>query len=86
MSSAPVKNLDFLKGCPKLETLVLGDCKLIKKESFENLSHFLNLCYLDAGFTQLNGETLAKSLQPSMVDLELCTLKFSMKVFQKVVL
>lgn len=86
LSSAPVKSLDFLKGCPKLKTLVLGDCTLIEKESFENLSHCVNLCYLDAGFTQLNGETLAKSVPPSMVNLELCAVKFNMEDLQTVVL
>ena len=78
LSFTPLKNLKFLVGCKKLETLILGSRHLLSDDTFRYMEECKSLDYLDAGFTQLTGKTVAKCISSSVHHLELCTVEFDL--------
>jgi hypothetical protein len=54
-----------------LDTLVLDSCQKIDVKEFENLKFCNQLSNLNAGFTNLDGETLVKVIKPPIVYIDI---------------
>ena len=71
LSGTQISKLSFLKHLYNLDTLVLDSCQKIDVKEFENLKFCNQLSNLNAGFTNLDGETLVKVIKPPIVHIDI---------------